>query len=126
VIQESQKAVLVVEDDADVRAAIGLLLETHGFPVIEAEHGAAALDALRGNHGVGVVLLDLMMPVMDGWTFRDLQRREPAIATVPVVVVSADATARDTARELRADAWIAKPVDFDRLVEVVRRYCSGR
>ena len=122
-IDRFRKAVLVVEDDADVRTAIGLLLETHGFPVIEAEHGAAALDVLRANDEVGVVLLDLMMPVMDGWTFRAVQRREPGIAGVPVVVVTADATARETAPELRADAWIAKPVDFDRLVEVVRRYC---
>ena len=117
------KTVLVVEDDADVRAALGLLLESHGYPVLEAEHGAEALTLLRDRADVGVILLDLMMPVMDGSTFRVEQRKDAALADIPVVVVTADAAGADRARELGAAAHLPKPIDLDRLLAVVRSYC---
>jgi CheY-like chemotaxis protein len=124
---EAASRVLVVEDDADVRAAIALFLASHGYEVLEARHGAEALallrDAAASGPAVGLVLLDLMMPVMDGWTFRAEQLGDPALASIPVIVVTADAAAAGKSRQLAAAAFLLKPIDLDDLLDLVRACC---
>ena len=85
-----KKRILVVEDDADVREAIVSGLEHAGFEVVAAADGKMALDLLR--HGIvpRAIILDLMMPVMDGWEFRRHQLADPTLAAIPVIVLSAD------------------------------------
>jgi len=117
------KNILIVEDDDDVRGAIAALLEGEGYEVTEAENGAAALRHLRSSSLFCLILLDLFMPVMNGWAFRDEQRQDPRIADIPVVVVTADAEGRTKAAALGAIDAMVKPLDFDRLLRLVADYC---
>jgi CheY-like chemotaxis protein len=112
------KPILVVEDDADIREALVGILRDEGFTVVEAAHGEEGLAQLRA-HGPALILLDLMMPIMNGWQFRQAQLADPAIAGVPVVVISADASVRDKAASLGATAFLRKPIDLDKLLEIV-------
>ena len=113
--------VLIVEDDADLRDMMAQLLSIEGFGATTVANGQQALEYLRDHATPKLILLDLMMPVMDGWEFRREQRRNPSIAEVPVVVLSALDKIR--AADLSADAFLKKPLDFDRLLELVRDYC---
>jgi CheY-like chemotaxis protein len=114
--------VLIVEDDRDTRESLAALLEAEGYRVLEAEHGAVALDVLRRSP-VCIILLDIFMPIMNGHAFIQEQRRDPALAGIPVVVMTADAAAAgDAARRGVAEA-MTKPLDHDRLLEVVAHHC---
>src|SRR5256712_12775997 len=90
-MQQHAKSILIVEDDADVRGALTVVLEGEGYPVVEAAHGQEALQYLCADPaGFCMILLDLWMPVMNGWEFRAQQLKDPALAEVPVIVVTAD------------------------------------
>jgi CheY-like chemotaxis protein len=115
--------VLIVEDDADLREMMAQLLAIEGYNAETVANGRAALDYLRKGDFPEVILLDLMMPVMDGWEFRRRQREDPQLAKVPVVVLSALDPAR--AADLGGAAVLKKPLDFDRLLELVRQYCRN-
>lgn len=114
--------VLIVEDDPDLREMMAQLLTLEGFEAATAENGREALKYLRTNRAPDLILLDLMMPVMDGWEFKREQERDAALAGVPVIVLSALDQAR--APEVAAHAFLKKPLDFDRLLELVRRHCQ--
>jgi two-component system response regulator MprA len=111
--------VLLVEDDPSIREMMVILLESEGFSVIPVADGADALAYLKHGGRARVVLLDLMMPRMDGWTFRRQQRADPAIADIPVIVVSACLGA--SASSLDAAATFQKPVDVSQVVGAVRQ-----
>jgi CheY-like chemotaxis protein len=98
------------------------LLALEGYDSAMAANGREALDYLRRGSAPRLILLDLMMPVMDGWEFRREQQRDPAIADVPVVVLSA--LDRGRAADVIADDFLKKPLDFDRLLRLVRSYCD--
>ncbi|MGZ3420675.1 MAG: response regulator [Polyangiales bacterium] len=112
------RRVLVVEDDEGIREALVDLLDSEGFSVTSAVHGADALEQLRKASVLpDVILLDLMMPVLDGWAFRAEQCNDPRLAKIPVVVVTASRNADLTA--LRPKAFLKKPIDFDELLRVL-------
>jgi CheY-like chemotaxis protein len=113
--------VFVVEDDVDTRDMLGRFLELEGFQVEVAANGRQALERLAAGMQPCVILLDLMMPVMDGWQFRREQVRAPELAEIPVIVVSA--AGRDRIAEIEADAYLTKPVDLEQLLERVSHYC---
>jgi len=113
--------VLIVEDDADLRDMMAQLLTLEGFNVATVANGREALEYLHDADRPDVILLDLMMPVMDGWEFRRRQQADPAVSGVPVIVLSALDQAR--AGDVNAAAFLKKPLDFDRLLTLVRRYC---
>jgi len=115
--------VLIVEDDADLREMMAQLLSLEGFLAETAPNGRDALQYLERGDRPDVILLDLMMPVMDGWEFRRRQVADPTIATVPVVVLSAVDPSR--AGDLGGAAFLKKPLDFDQLLELVRRFCAS-
>ncbi len=116
--------VLIVEDDADLREMMAQLLLLEGFRTATVSNGREALEYLRNGHEKpDVILLDLMMPVMDGWEFRRNQQADPRMADVPVIVLSALDPAR--AADVDAQAFLKKPLDFDRLLQLVRQYCSS-
>jgi CheY-like chemotaxis protein len=117
-----RKPVLIVEDDESAREALAAFLQAEGYPVVEAANGREALDRLQRD-SIGVILLDLMMPVMDGWEFRAAQIRDPTLARVPVMVITADASARSRAMSLGAQEYMTKPIQFGRLLEFVGRHC---
>src|SRR6266481_1200785 len=100
-----------------------MILRHEGYPVLEAMHGLDALEKLHSSSGICLILLDLYMPAMNGWDFRQKQVADPAIADIPVVVMSADPEAARQAASLGVVASMTKPIDFDRLLNVVGRYC---
>jgi len=118
----SPATVLVVEDDPDTREMIGRFLEYEGFVVQFASNGRQALERLGTEPTACVILLDLMMPVMDGWEFRRRQIREAALSRIPVIVVSA--AGRDRIEQIHADDYLSKPVDLDELLTRVTRFCK--
>jgi CheY-like chemotaxis protein len=113
--------VLIVEDDADLRDMMAQLLNLEGFSAATVSNGREALEYLRNGARPDVILLDLMMPVMDGWEFRRRQQADPAMSGVPVIVLSALDQSR--AADVNANAFLKKPLDFDRLLALVRTYC---
>jgi CheY-like chemotaxis protein len=116
--------ILIVEDDVDLREMLVVVLQAEGYLVLEATHGREALEKLHTGRAVCLILLDLFMPTMDGWAFRAEQMKDPALAQIPVVVVSADAVAaRQAAVNLGVVASMEKPIDFERLLNVVGQYC---
>jgi signal transduction histidine kinase len=120
----SGRTLLVVEDDADIREALDGLLSMEGFRVTGCSNGREALEWLRESAKPDVILLDLMMPVMDGWQFRVAQKEDPELATIPVLALSADATAKAAA--IDADAYLRKPVDYETLVDTIDRLLVAR
>jgi len=97
------------------------MLTLEGFQAVAVANGREALAYLHDSERPDVILLDLMMPVMDGWEFRRQQQADPALAPVPVIVLSALDQVRATS--LEAEAFLKKPLDFDRLLSLVRAYC---
>jgi CheY-like chemotaxis protein len=118
---QSQCPVLIVEDDEDLRDMMAQMLTIEGFDATAVANGREALDYLRRAIKPHVILLDLMMPVMDGWEFRRRQQADPELAPVPVIVLSA--LDRSRAAPVDAIAFLKKPLDFDRLLELVRDQC---
>jgi|SRR3954470_3651582 CheY-like chemotaxis protein len=113
--------VMLVEDDVDIRADLSALLCAEGFEVVCAEHGIEALALLRTNIRPDVILLDLMMPLMNGWEFRAEQLNDPNIADIPVLLLTAGDTNQDIA-PLRADGRIGKPIQLDELYRKLRAF----
>ena len=101
---------------------LGRFLELEGFRVELAANGKQALERLNAGIHPCVILLDLMMPVMDGWQFRREQIRHQQLAGIPVIVVSA--AGKERIAEVDANAYLTKPVDLEQLLERVNQYCS--
>jgi CheY-like chemotaxis protein len=118
--------ILVVEDDDDIREVVEEVLSAEGYRVDVAKDGLDALDKLDGAARPPLILLDMMMPRMDGETFLRALRDKPALADAPVVVISGNAAVRDQARALRVDACLVKPFELDELLGVIRRLPSDR
>ncbi len=116
--------VLIVEDDADVAGAMADVLEAEGYVVAIAANGHEALQQLESDDRPDLILLDMMMPLMDGWTFRAEQETRLPIASIPVVLVTADGHARSKASSLKANGYLNKPVTVDRLLDEVARFCG--
>jgi CheY-like chemotaxis protein len=110
----SRGSILIVEDDLDIREALAEALGFEGYDVLLAENGQEALDVLRVGPLPHVILLDLLMPVMNGWEFRQEQLADPALAGIPVVVVSASAPG-----DARPDRYLPKPFSIDELLVAV-------
>ena len=117
-------SVLLVDDHADARLALELVLQSEGYDVVGAPSADEALAHLRGGLRPSVVLLDLGLPGMTPRTFRDAMEADAALASVPVVVLSGDAWVREKAEMLGAASWLQKPVEIERLLEVVARHCA--
>lgn len=109
-----RRIVLVVDDDELVRDALSFALELEGYVTVRAADGIDALLALRTGARPDVILLDLEMPLMPGWEFRERQLADPALADIPVVVVSS------SLRQVSADRRLRKPFDLDVLLRTVR------
>jgi len=120
---DGEGRVLVVEDDVDIRDLIADILRLEGYSVDAVENGREALELLRTGPPPRVILLDLMMPVMNGWEFRTAQAQDPALAAIPVVILTGGGNASAAAQGLGVDTFLRKPVDLDELLEIVGRYC---
>ena len=119
------RTVMVVEDDADVREAISEVLADCQYTALHAANGAEALQRLRSAEvRPCLILLDVMMPTMDGWQFRAEQKSDPSVSDIPVVVLSAHANGSEAAEKMDAVAYLAKPVSLESLVSLVERFCA--
>jgi CheY-like chemotaxis protein len=112
--------VLVIEDEDELREMMREALELNGYAVVTAEDGQDALDKIGGIEKLCLVILDLLMPVMNGWDFVERMRQRTELASVPVVVHSS-APGPAPAGVTRV---LQKPILFDRLISVVREYCA--
>ena len=112
--------ILVVEDDDDIRDSLKELLEEEGYRVDTAANGEQALNRLRGE-APQLILLDLMMPVMDGWEFHKQLRESPRFSSVPIIVISASKFSREP---LNAAAFIPKPLDAGVLLETIESFLA--
>jgi CheY-like chemotaxis protein len=117
------KVVLVVEDDRATREVLGIFLRQQGYAVEEAADGREALALLHGGPRPAGIVLDLVMPRMDGYAFRAEQRRDRDLAGIPVVVCSGAPDADREAEELGAAACVQKPIQFAELLRVLWRHC---
>ena len=115
--------ILLVEDNDDVREMMAVALELGGHTVWAATNGRDALAMLRERPRPCLILLDLMMPVMNGWELRAALRADRRLADIPVVVVSA--VTADIAHRLNGAEYVPKPVDIDHLLDIVCDYCGG-
>ena len=118
----SRKHVLIVDDDQDLRDIIGEVLRDSGIRYAAAADGGIALDMLRSNEHPGVILLDMMMPHVDGWKFRAEQIADPNLKDIPVIVMSASAKAVRTHPRMNAAGYISKPFELNKLIEEVSKY----
>ncbi len=119
----TRKAILIVEDESDVREGLAWLISHHGYEVETAANGREALAKLDAMAPPCLILLDLMMPEMNGWEFREQLLARNLLANIPVVLVSGTADLERVARTLKATEYIPKPVDFNRLVGIIDAYC---
>jgi CheY-like chemotaxis protein len=122
---DCSRVVLVVDDDPSIRESLVDLLDEEGYRVETAANGSEALEKLRERAAPRpcLILLDLMMPVMNGQQFYAEQQRDPALASIPTVVVTADDKGGATAGRLGAP-FLAKPVRLDTLLEVIAKHCG--
>lgn len=121
----SARLLLVVEDDHDVREALTEVLRDAGYAVSWAPDGREAMRALRGGLRPAAILLDLMMPGMDGFEFRAAQRSDPALAAIPVILLTADRAIDGDALALGAAGRVSKPARVDDVLAVVARVAGG-
>jgi CheY-like chemotaxis protein len=118
----NEKLVLVVDDDRSLRESLSRLLDMEGYSVLEADNGQKALEVLeKAAHFPCLILLDLAMPIMDGRGFLKLRAKDPMLREIPVVVVSGNPPSGEPLDGI--DAYLQKPVRFDRLIAIVDRRC---
>ena len=122
---EMHKKILIVEDDVDISDALRDALEIFGYSVAIAGNGQEALDLLTSDDLPCLILLDLMMPVMNGSQFRSKQLADAKISHVPVVLITADNNAAVKAAHMGVAEGLAKPLNFSALMEVTQRYCDA-
>ncbi|MBC7693634.1 MAG: response regulator [Methylotenera sp.] len=120
----SFNSVMVVDDDDAIREAVKEILEMEGYEVTTARNGAEALDLLNRSPPPCVILLDLMMPVLNGWQFLEAKKKTAAIVALPVVVVSAVAD-HQREKDHGATQIVRKPPDVDSLLKIVEHYCHA-
>lgn len=116
------RTVLLVEDDFDVRETIAEVLTDEGYVVATAADGQKAIEQLRGGLRPFVILLDLMMPGMNGYQFRLEQRSDPVLSEIPVIVLTADRLVDQKAAELGAAAYLKKPTPLTDLLATLKKF----
>ena len=120
-MEKQDRSVLVVEDDDGIREIMKLLLEIEGYNVVTAGNGQEGLEVLSKAPNMCLILLDLMMPVMNGWEFVEALK-DTGHADTPVVIVTAYA---DQAAGAKCDGVIGKPIDLELLLKTVRKWCCN-
>jgi CheY-like chemotaxis protein len=123
--QVAMTVVLLIDDDEDARGSLTELLEETGYAVLQADNGSAAWQRLEEVDGrCDVILLDLMMPTMNGWDFRRKQRGDPRFAGIPVLLMSSGAHIASVSAELEAADYLSKPVEIADLREKLRKHAA--
>lgn len=116
------KQILVVEDDTSIRELLVELLESEGYVVASAVNGLEGIKYLQSQQIPDLILIDLMMPVMDGYSFRSEQLKNNKWASIPTVVMSAEANAKEKMKNFNITAFLSKPVELDTILKTVAQY----
>jgi CheY-like chemotaxis protein len=116
--------ILLVEDDEPIRESMTELLSDEGYDVRCATNGEEAMSMLSKDDLPCLILLDLMMPKMDGFQFRKLQLSDGRLRSIPVVIMSAYGDINKNKRKLRVQAYLKKPVDIEEVLEIVHQWCA--
>jgi CheY-like chemotaxis protein len=116
------KRILVVEDDTSIRELLVELLESEGYSVASAVNGLEGLKYLQTKGAPDLILIDLMMPVMDGYSFRSEQLKNDKWSKIPTVVMSAEANAKEKMKNFQITAFLSKPVELDIILKTVAQY----
>lgn len=111
--------VLIVDDDDGIRRSLARLLRLEGYATAEASNGMEALEYLRSHPAPRLILLDLMMPLMNGWQFSEAKQRDPALSKIPVAVISASREMPNAAASIPAVAYLEKPFDLEDLLRAL-------
>src|SRR5215470_6078816 len=119
-----QPQVLIVEDDPDLREALAIALKDEGFSLERAGNGLEAIELLRKGLRPRLILLDLTMPIVSGWEFRLFQQRDPELAGIPVVLITAGIYKKEDLEWIRPVEVLSKPVELSRLVKLLRERCG--
>lgn len=122
--RRARGSILVVDDDSRIRMSIAEMLQLEGYRVSTAANGQEALNRLKVPPLPSLILLDVVMPVMDGWQFRHELLKEEALASIPVVITSSISAAYQLKGHLQSVAYLEKPFDREQLLSVVRKYCG--
>jgi two-component system chemotaxis response regulator CheY len=123
-MKDSAKTVMVIEDDRECLEAVTDVLRHHGYAVVPVKNGLEALRHLETNPPPDLILLDLMMPVMDGWQFLTEQKSRTSLARIPVALLSGERDLARRASELSLAGYIQKPVKLHELLSMVRKLSS--
>jgi CheY-like chemotaxis protein len=120
-----KKPVLVVEDDHEIRQSLVDALQDDGHTVYSARNGQEGLDILRNTKPLpGLIILDVMMPVLNGFQFCTMKNLDPLIADIPIVFLSADHQLAEKAKRAGVNGYIKKPIDLAELFKLTTTYCS--
>jgi two-component system cell cycle response regulator DivK len=124
---KNKRYILIIDDDARNIFALSLVLRSKGFQVISAGNAAAGIDLLRQNKSIDIMLLDMMMPDMDGYQALAIIRNDAELKDFPVIAVTAQAMQGDREKCLQAGAtdYISKPIDTDKLLSLLNQYIPG-
>lgn len=114
-----RKRILLIEDDLDIRDSLVELLEDTGYSVHTATNGQEGLDTLREGPSPDLILLDLMMPIKDGFAFRNEQLSMPEYAEIPVVIMSADGHIKEKTLQTQCAAYVRKPLEIDQFLRII-------
>jgi CheY-like chemotaxis protein len=117
------RQVLIVEDDPGLREALSQVLADEGYDPLSACDGLEAVNCLKKGNRPDVILLDLSMPVVNGWEFRMFQKRDRDLAQIPVILITAGGYTREEVAWLEPSALLPKPIDLPSLLSVVRKFC---
>ncbi len=115
------KRILVVEDDNDIRESLFEILSMEGYVVSCAVNGQDGLDQLKDGEFPDLILLDLMMPIKDGFAFREEMKLEPKYASIPIIIMSADGHTEQKKAKIGAKEYLKKPVSIDKLISTIDR-----
>jgi CheY-like chemotaxis protein len=116
------KIILVIEDDDSIRELLVELLQSEGYQVASASNGLEGLKYLESHENPDLILMDLMMPVMDGYAFRAEQMNNTKWSEIPLVVMSAEAGAKEKLKKYDVNAFLSKPVELETILKTVEKF----
>lgn len=117
----TSKRIFVIEDDLHIRESLTEVLEIEGFNVFSAVNGQDALDILRQGERADLILLDLMMPVKDGFQFKQEQEQDPALSKIPVIIMSANGNLSAKKELIGVKDYLKKPIDLEALLQTINK-----
>jgi CheY-like chemotaxis protein len=119
------KRIFVIEDDLHIRESLTEVLEIEGFNVFSAVNGQEALDILRQGERADLILLDLMMPIKDGFQFKQEQEQDPSLSKIPVIIMSANGNLSAKKELIGVKDYLKKPIDLEALLETINKNLSS-